>query len=171
METKVTSPAIKGLIISLILVVVSTIIYILKMETNKSLSIVSIAIFWGGLIWSVITFAKQNDGNVTFGNCFGHGFKITAIVAAVMGLWLALSLGLIFPDALDRAMEVQRQAMEAQGKLSEAEIDKYMTTGKKLALPMGTIVSTIFNLILGAFGSLIGAAAAKKNPTPQTPFQ
>lgn len=169
MENKVTTPVMKGLIISLILIVFAVVVTIFKLEANKALGIVPIVVLLGGIIWANINFAQQMDGNVTFGQAFGHGFKASALVAAIMGLWVAVSLTVLFPESLDRAMEVQRSAMLEQG-MNENEVDKAMTIGKKMAAPMGAIASVILYLIVGALGSLIGAAVAKKNPTP-TPFQ
>jgi hypothetical protein len=133
------------------------------------LGLIPIAILIGGIIWANISFAKQMDGNVTFGQVFGHGFKAAALVAGMMGLWVAISLSLLFPESLDRAMEMQRAAMLEQG-MGENEVDKALVLGKKMAAPMGAIVSVIMYLIVGAIASLIGAAVAKKNPSP-TPFQ
>jgi hypothetical protein len=169
MENKVTTPVMKGLIISLILIVFAVVVTIFKLETNKALGIVPIVILLGGIIWANINFAQQMDGNVTFGKAFGHGFKASALVAGIMGLWVAFSLTVLFPESLDRAMEMQRTAMLEQG-MGESEVDKALSIGKKMAAPMGAIVSVIMYLIVGAIGSLIGAAVAKKNPTP-TPFQ
>jgi len=164
MENKVTTPVMKGLIISLILIVFAVVVTIFKLETNKALGIVPIVILLGGIIWANINFAQQ-----MVGKAFGHGFKASALVAGIMGLWVAFSLTVLFPESLDRAMEMQRTAMLEQG-MGESEVDKALSIGKKMAAPMGAIVSVIMYLIVGAIGSLIGAAVAKKNPTP-TPFQ
>lgn len=86
-----------------------------------------------------------------------------------MGLWVAVSLTVIFPESLDRAMELQRAQMEKQGNLSDEDLEKYYTVGKKMAVPMGTIISVILYLIVGAIGALIGASVAKKNPNPVFP--
>lgn len=166
MKDSVVPSAQKGLIISLILIAFAVVVTILKQEGNKSLGFLPMLILLGGITWSGYYYAKQMNGNVTFGNVFSHGFKTTALVAAVMGLWVAVSLTLIFPESLDRAMELQRAAMEKQGDISDEDLEKYITVGKKMAVPMGTIFSVIIYLIVGAIGALIGASIAKKNPNP-----
>lgn len=170
MENKGMTSVTKGLLISLVLVVISIVITITKQETNRSLSMIPIAFFLGGIIWSCLTYSKQMEGNVTFGNIFSHGFKTTALVAAIASLWAAISLTLIFPEALDRAMEAQRLQMIKQG-IDDDQIEKAMTLGKKLAVPMGTVVTVIIYLFLGAIGSLVGASLSKKNPNPVFPEQ
>ena len=165
MDKQVTTPPVKGLIIALALIIFAVIITVMQQETNRSLSIIPFAIMLGGIVWACLSYAKQMDGNVTFGNVFSHGFKTSALIAAIMGLYVALSLTVLFPEALDRGMEMQRLEMIKKG-MSDDQIDKYMTMGRKMAVPMGTIVSVIIYLVVGAISALVGASVAKKNPNP-----
>ena len=68
-------------------------------------------------------------------------------------------------------MEAQREAMQKKGGVSDEDIDKYMTMGRKMAVPIGTIISVILYLVVGAISSLLGASIAKKNPNPVFPDQ
>jgi hypothetical protein len=170
MEKKIMSPSTKGLLIGLALILISLAIILTKQESNKSLGFISIAVALGGIIWACQTYSSQMDGNVTFGNIFSHGFKTSALVAALVSLWVALSLGLLFPETLDRAMEAQRLEL-IKKQMSDEDIENAMNVGKKLALPMGVIFSVIMYLIIGAIGALIGASIAKKNPNPVFPEQ
>lgn len=171
METEITRPAIKGLIISLALICFSVVIAILKQDTNKSLGIIPLVIMLGGIVWACLSYAKQMNGNVTFGNIFSHGFKASALVAAIMGLWIAIYLLILFPEVLDRTLATQRETMQKQGNISEEDIEKYLTVGRKMAVPMGTIVNVILYMVVGAISSLLGAFLAKKNPNPIFPEQ
>lgn len=169
MENNIVTPSSKGLLISLVMVAFAVIITILKQETNQALGIIPIVLLLGGIIWACLSYSKQMNGNVTFGNIFGHGFKATALVAGIMGLWVAISLSFIFPEALDRAMDAQREMMEKGGQYTDEQMDQAMTLGRKMAIPMGTIFSVIIYLAIGAIGALVGASLSKKNPNPQ-PF-
>ena len=153
------------MIIALALVIFAVIITVMQQESNRSLTIIPMVVMLGGIVWACLSFSKQMDGNVTFGNVFSHGFKTSAIVAAIMGLYVALSLTVLFPESLDRAMELQRLEMIKKG-VSDSDVDKYMTMGRKMALPMGTIFSVIIYLVVGAISALLGASVAKKNPNP-----
>ena len=104
MEQKVATPVQKGLIISLILIVFGLVIYFAGQMENKALSYIQYIIFLGGIIWSCISFAKQMNGNVTFGNVFAHGFKTTAFIAALMAVYTFLSVKFIFPDIVDKSI-------------------------------------------------------------------
>ena len=94
METKITSPAIKGIMLSLILIVFSLIVQFMNMSQNKGLSAIGIILFFGGILWSCIFYSKQMNANVTFGNVFTDGFKTSAAVAAIMIVFTVISLNL-----------------------------------------------------------------------------
>ena len=80
METKVTTPQVKGFVISLVLIIYGLIIYFVDQMQHQELSYVQYAIFLAGIIWACISYSKQMNANVTFGNLFAHGFKTTAAV-------------------------------------------------------------------------------------------
>jgi hypothetical protein len=169
METKVTSPAIKGIILSLILIVFSLVtIYTNQME-NKALGFVPILIFAAGIIWGCINYANQMNNNVTFGNVFGHGFKITAAVVALMTIYTLLLFLLIRPELQEYSLEKAREAMEKNQNMSEGDMDNALAMTKRLMMPMMIGVIILMYGIGGCIASLIGAAVAKKNPN-QTPF-
>lgn len=170
MDKKIATPASKGLIISLALIVFAIITVVLKQESNAALSAIPMLILLAGTAWSAMQYSKQMDGNVTFGNLFSHGFKTGALVAGIMGLWIAVSLSFIFPEALDRMLEMTREQLVKDGKMSTDEIDTTLATYKKGAPVFATISTVILYLIIGAIGSLIGAAISKKNQAPH-PFQ
>jgi hypothetical protein len=151
-----------GLIISAIVILFSTLFYILHINTQKWTQWVGVLIMFVGVIISCIQFAKANDGNVTFGNVFGNGFKTTAIVALVTIAFSVLFV-LVFPDIKEQALEQVRLDMEKQGQADDV-IDKAVAMTDKMFIVFllaGGIFGTLF---FGVIASLIGAAVAKKNP-------
>lgn len=151
-----------GLIISVIVILFSTLFYILHINTEKWTQWVGVVVIFAGVIVSCIQFAKANDGNVTFGNVFGNGFKTTAIIALVT-IAFSLLFVLIFPDIKEQALEQVRLDMEKQGQADDV-IDKAVAMTDKMFIVFllaGGIFGTLF---FGAIASLIGAAIAKKNP-------
>jgi lysylphosphatidylglycerol synthetase-like protein (DUF2156 family) len=168
METKTTSTVTKGLIISLIMIVFGLVLYFTGQYQNKGLGMIQYCILIGGIIWACINYAKQMNHNVTFGNVFAHGFKITALVIVIMVVYSFVSMKFIFPEMQDKIMEQSRAEMLQGGKLTDDQVDGYMTKMQKYFIPfmIGGIIIAFG--IIGAIASLIGAAAAKKNP--QAPF-
>lgn len=170
METKPTTPAVKGIIISLILIVFSLVtIYTDQME-NKALGFIPMAIFIAAIIWGCVNYSNQNANNVTFGKVFAHGFKITAAVVAIMTIYTLLLFLVIKPELQELSMEKAREAMEKQNNMSEGDIDRALGMTKKLMMPImiGSII--LMYGIIGCIASLIGGGVAKKNPN-YTPIQ
>ena len=164
MENKITPPWTKGLIISLVLIVYGLILYFSGQSQNKSLGWVQMCLLVIGLIYACIQFAKQKEGNVTFGNVFAHGFKTTAAVIVIMVVYTVIALKLLFPEMVEMGLTQARVEMEKKGTLSETDVENGVQMVRKffIAFAVGGIVFGFG--IIGAIGSLIGAAVAKKNP-------
>lgn len=164
MENKVTTPVVKGLIISLCIIVYSLILYFTDQYMNKSLGYVQYAIILGGVIWACIIYANQMNNNVTFGNVFAHGFKTTAVFTVITVLYTALAFKVLFPEMQDKILE-QTVAEMQKKNLSQDQIDQAMTITNKFFFTFAIAGILVFNVFLGTIASLIGAAVAKKNPT------
>ena len=164
MDKQITSHILKGAILGGISILFSVIIYVFNLYTIQWLSWISYAIFIGGIVYGNILFANQNDNNVSFGNIFAHGFKTTAVVIVITVLYTVLALYVLFPDMVDKIIELSRTEMLKNPKLTDEMIEQGIAMTKKLFLPFA-IAGAIFGTgFFGAIGSLIGAAVAKKNP-------
>jgi len=164
MEKQITSHIVKGAILGGISILFSIIIYVFNLYTTQWLSWLSYAILIGGIIYGNVLFANQSDNKVTFGNIFAHGFKTTAVVIVITVIYTLLALYVLFPDMVDKIIEMSRVEMAKNPKLTDEMIEQGIAMTKKLFLPFA-IAGAIFGTgFLGAIGSLIGAAVAKKNP-------
>ena len=168
METKVTTPVIKGLIISMILIVIGLAIYFSGQVANKSLGYLQYLILFAGILWGCINYAKQLDGNVAFGNVFAHGFKITAVVTVILVLYTLLALTVLFPEMKDKLVEQAELEMEKQS-MSDSQREQAISMMKNYMMPFAIAGILFFFMVIGLIASLIGAAAAKKKPLD--PFQ
>lgn len=164
MTQKITSTTSKGIILGLILILTAAIIYILKIE-NQSIQWVQNAIMVIGIILFVSQYARQVDYNATFGDYFSHGFKIAALVTIMMIIYLVVFIN-VFPDYKTRTLELARKQLESKQKMSSEDIDKAMMMTSKFFSLFLIIGALVWNLILGAVGSLIGAAINKRQPVP-----
>ena len=163
-ETKILSPQIKGLIISLIAIILGIVGYYtgLSFKTGWYAWLINLIILVA-IIIACVQYANQKDGYVTFGNVFAHGFKISAVIAVIMLVYTLLSVTVLFPDIKDRLVEAQQAKMEEQG-LDSDKIDTALTMMKKY-FTVFAIGGAIFGTIIwGCIASLIGAAIAKKKP-------
>ncbi len=170
METKIVQPWMKGLILGLITTTYGIALYLMDLWQNKSLGYVSYVIVLAGIIWSCIYYAKQMDGNVTFGNVFAHGFKVTATLIVITVVFTFLEVKIIFPEMIDKIIDIAAKEMEKNKNLNDEQIKSALDMTRKFMMPF-MIGGVILGYgIFGAISSAIGAGIAKKNPN-HTPFE
>jgi hypothetical protein len=169
MEYKITSHIKKGLIISLILVVLDLISGLAGFRLADWYRWIPTIVIIIAVIIACITYGKQLHNNTSFGNVFAHGFKTTAVIICIMVLYTLISIYIIFPETKGLALEMARKQMEEKGNLPQDAIEKGLEMTNRFFLPFaiaGAIFGTGFS---GAIASLLGAAITKKNP--QSPFE
>lgn len=162
-ESKPISHILAGAILGGILVVYSIILQFTGLWETQALGYLSYAILIGGLILFIHLHGKSRNNQVTFGNLFSYGFKATAIVILLM-LVFVIVFNLAFPEFKEKIMETTRQKMEEDGKTTEDQIETAVNMIEKYYLLFAVIGTVIGMAILGAIGSLIGAAITKKKP-------
>lgn len=152
-----------ALVISLILIIVDLIGRFANLTFNSWFKWLPSIILIVALIFACIAFGKEREGNVTFGNVFGYGFKVSAIVTGIMLLYTIIALMFIFPETKDMALEQARKQMEEKGTMSQDNIDAAIGMTRRLFMPFAIAGVIIGTLIIGAIGSVLGAAFTKKN--------
>lgn len=152
-----------ALVISLILIIVDLIGRFANLTFTTWFKWLPAIILIVALIIACMSFGKENNGNVTFGNIFGYGFKVSAIVTGIMLIYTLIALFFIFPETKDMALEEARKQMEAKGTLSQDNIDTALSMTRRLFIPFAIIGVVIGTLFIGAIGSLLGAAFTKKS--------
>jgi hypothetical protein len=163
MEQTVTPTSTKGILIGLILVILALVTYFFDLKVNGPLQWVGYAIFIGGIIWSVMSFGKQVNHNATFGNYFAHGFKVAALVTAIMIIYVIIFV-VLFPEFKEKAIVEARRSMQSKGNITEEQINAGLEMTKKFFMVFlvgGTLIGYLF---FGTIASLIGAAVTKKDP-------
>jgi Protein of unknown function (DUF4199)/TgpA N-terminal domain/ATP synthase j chain len=167
MEPKVTSSIAKGVMISLVLLAISIAGQLLNLDTQSWFRWLSTLILLASIITSCIVYSNQNENNVTFGNIFAEGFKTTAVITCLTIVFTVIMF-LLMPELKQRFFDIAAQEAEKSGA-SDDIIEKQQALVKKMfwVFIIGGIMVTY--LIVGVISSLIGAAAAKKNP--RDPFQ
>jgi len=163
METKVTSPALKGTLIALVLIVIGLATYFTGQTQNKAIGSIGMILYLIVIAYSTILYAKQKNGNVTVGNAFADGFKTSAAATALFVVYTFLAFKFIMPDVVDISMEEARKNM-VEKKMSQEQIDAAIAMTQKFFIPFAIGGALFVYLIVGLIASLIGAAIAKKNP-------
>lgn len=163
MEEKVTTPVVKGLIVSLILIVFSLALYFSDQMMNKTLGYLQYAIVMGGIIWACINYSNQMQHRITFGNAFVHGFKMTAVITVIMVVYTVLSFKVLFPEMMDKILDQTAAELEKKN-MPDDQVDNTMNLTRKFFIPFAIAGVLFIFMFMGVISSLIGAAVAKKKP-------
>ena len=75
----------------------------------------------------------------------------------------------MFPEFKAKSMEIMQTQMDKQNSLDQDKIDEMVQTYSKYFWPLIIGSTMLTYVILGAIGSLLGAAITKKRP--QNPFE
>lgn len=157
-----------GLITGLAVVVIAVIFYVAGISFESYTQWLVYIPFLVGLILNAQAFSKANNGYVTFGQTFSSCFKATAIITLIVLAWTFAS-SYIFPEMQQKAMEMAREKMEKDSKITEEQIEMSMEMTRKywtLFMVMGVVFGYMF---FGAIFSLIAAATAKKKGAAPPP--
>ncbi|MEO7311265.1 MAG: DUF4199 domain-containing protein [Chitinophagaceae bacterium] len=166
-ERKVMSPIVKGVIITLAVIAFAVTTALIGIEKAKNFGWVQYLIIIGGIIWACISYSSQNEANVTFGNVFAHGFKVTAVVTCLFILYMVLALKVIFPGIREQSIAIMKTEIAKQPKKPNQDSEQMEKIIKGVSDNFVLITATgtmIVFLIVGAAASLAGAVVAKKNP-------
>ena len=163
-ENKVMTHVTKGLLVSLILIAIGLIAHFAGFEAESWYRWGSLAVLLAAIIWGCVYYSNQMNNQVTFGNLFAHGFKMSAVIAVIQIIWTILAILVIFPEIKEKALDQARQNMEEGGKLTDSQIDQAIDVTKRFFLVFAIGGVLLGTLIVGAIASLIGAGVAKKKP-------
>jgi uncharacterized membrane protein YphA (DoxX/SURF4 family) len=169
MEKKPISHLVAGVIVAGLMIIYSMILYFTGMDSNRPLSYVSFGILIIGIIFFVRAFGKANNDHKSFGNLFAYGFKTSAFAALVVVAFNVV-FNLVFPEFKEKFLDVMRQNMETQGKLTEDHISSYIDGMKKYYQVIMIAGAVFMFAVFGAIGSAIGAAMTKKDVS-DSPFE
>ena len=172
MKKKSTDYFGKGLIISLLLMVIDLIGGFAHLRFETWFKWISTILLITLLIYFCIQYGKTLTDGVTFGKVFGYGFKIALVVSILMVIYTLISITLIFPEFVDQVLLKTRTDLEAKGGLSEEQIDQGVNMTKKFMQPIPiALFSFLATLFFGTIGSLLGGAFTKKGEPVPTIFK
>jgi NADH:ubiquinone oxidoreductase subunit 6 (subunit J) len=163
-QRKPISHVTAGLIIAGILIVFSILMSFMNGSTTKPGSgWMSYLVICAGLVLFIYLYGKARNNFVSFGDLFSYGFKATAMMTLVFVIFMVI-MSFIMPEFKEKAIEAARTEMERQGRLSDSDIEKGMSLMEKYFWVFAIGGTMLGFIIIGAIGSLIGAAVTPKRP-------
>ena len=169
MEKKPFSSSLVGLILGLVSLVAFLAFYYTGKTFDKGgLSYIPMLLTVGLLIFFIIKYSNDKDHDVTFGNCFGYGFKATAVMTLIVFVF-SLVFVLLQPAYKQQFLDFMSSEMDKNPKVTEEQKESSLLAMDKFFLITVLGGGLFMNLMVGCIASLIGAAVAKKNPRPN-PF-
>lgn len=159
---KPISHFIAATVIAAVLIVYTLLLQFTGLWKNQAMAWISYVFIVGGLIIFINQYGNALNNQVTFGNLFSYGFKTTAFLVLIM-IAFTIILFLIFPEIKEKMVEIARQRMEDRNT-PEDQINTAIETWQKMfwVFTIGGLI--LVYAIVGAIGSLIGAAVTKKKP-------
>jgi hypothetical protein len=155
---KTISPALKGLITSVLMIGIVMAIYNAGDDVNPSLQYLIYVVYAGGIIWTLLAHRRSPNYTGSFGNLFSAGFRCFIIVTLVMVLFTAIFSKMHPSFAEDSAKAYKEQLIAEKNKTPE-EIDRETEQYKKQYTIRLVSVSIFGYLIIGAgitaFGSVL----------------
>ena len=129
--------------------------------------IITYAILLVGLVIVINLYGNAKKSHVTFSELFSYGFKTTAVYTVIFVGFLIL-FSIVLPDFKTTALAETRKQMEAGPNVRQQQVTESLTALEKYFWVFAIGGTTLFFVIIGAVGSLLGAAITKK--VPQTPI-
>ena len=168
METKPITPATAGIVIGLSSVVLFLVYYFTGLVFQQGWTAWMPALVYAILVIVFICiFSNAKSNFVTFGECFGFGFKSICIASLII-FFFTLAFIYFTPEYKDQFMQVSREQarQNKQATSEQIEVGIKWVADHFMLIVIG--FGLFINVLTGLIASLIGAAIAKKKPV--TPF-
>jgi hypothetical protein len=160
----VTSHIFKGLVLAAVLIVYALTAEITHASQKEWFLGVWILIFAVGVIWGVVSYGAQMQGNVNFSTLMVHGLKLTAVVTCMYFIFSLLEMYVFFPHALDEIVKQGFAEAAKAGTIDQEKFAAHKDEARKVVAVMRLAGVVMGTMVAGLLASLVGCALAKKTP-------
>lgn len=155
-----------GLLTGLVGIIISFGLNISHLEQSPA-KWLSIVVMIAGIVLGQQAYKKANGEFMSYGQGLGVGVVVSAVSAVLSAAFSYIYVTFIDPEMTARILDKTRADLEAQGKMSDAQIDQAMHwTSMFMQGPALVAVALVGGIIMGLLVSLI-TAAILKNPKPE----
>ncbi|WP_346881488.1 DUF4199 domain-containing protein [uncultured Algibacter sp.] len=154
-----------GLILGIILIVITAILYFTGMQLKgiQWPMYIYYLIFPVVIVYAISQYKKHNGNLLSLSDAIKTGLIIAVISAITFTVYNLIFNYFIDPEFNDKMMEVTREKLLENPKMTEEMVDKSIEMGKKFSNPF--LTSTIWIALSAIFGliyALIAGLAMKK---------
>ncbi len=153
----------KGFITAILMIAVSLGIYFGKGNFNNNWQYLTYILYVSGILWTLISYKKQQQQPLKFKEYFAQGFKCFIVVTFLMVIftWVFLWFN---PGMKEEMATLMKKEMLDSKSLTPAEIEEKISNAKRMFVP-ALLMSAIFGyLVIGAlFTSIAAAFLSQKN--------
>ncbi len=165
---KPISHIVAGLLIGVVIVIIQLLSTYGSDNTMSGGGLASILAVIVGLPVFIYLYGKARNHAETFGNLFSYGFKATAVLTLVVVVYMLIT-SYVMPEIKEKGLQLMREEMENNDRMTDSDIDNMMDLSTKYFWLFAIGGNVLYNIILGAISSLIGAAITPKRP--KNPFE
>ncbi len=162
-----------GLYIGLALIILTLIDYVAGLYgQNKIFSLLQYVVMIGGIVWATINYRNTEMGGfISYGQSLGYGVVLSVFFGVVSAVFTVILVTVIDPAYMEHAMDLLRENLLEEGKVSEDQIDAMMAMSEKFANPVFTFFTNIIGAVfMGLIITLITSIFTKK-VQPFTPAE
>lgn len=147
----------KGLLTGLVMIACSIAIFFVKGNFQNSLQYITYCLYVAGILWTLISFKKNDSGAARFKDYFSQGFKCFVVVTLLMVIFTFVFL-LLNPGMKEQMAVLMREEMLKTKTLTLTQIEENINSAKKAFVP-ALVMSAVFGyLLIGAVFTAIAAA-------------
>jgi len=153
-----------GLILGTILIIITAILYFtgMQLEGKQWPMYIYYILFPTIIIYAINQYKKNTNMQLSIIDALKIGVIIAIISALVFAVYNIIFNYFIDPDFINKMMEVTREKLLENPKMTEEMVDKSLEIGKKFANPfLGSTIWIALSAIFGLIYSLIGGLAMK----------
>ena len=148
MTEKIT-PAIKGLITGLLMILTYAVIFYTQDPSNYRFQYLSYVIYAAGVVWTLWAHSLSPLFTGKFGNLFNQGFRCFIVVTLLMVLYIGI-FNSLHPEFKEEMAKAYKEQLVKAANNTPTEIEQEITTFKK-QYAVRLVSGSIFGyLIIGA---------------------
>ena len=127
--------------------------------------LISLIIMIGVLLYSFISFKKQNEGFLSLSEALKIGIGVSLVSALIGIVYTQILVNFLDPDTMKKSLELSMDTMRAENpEMPQEALDTARSMQEKMSSPLiFSAVQIIFALFFGFIISLIGGLIVKKS--------